>query len=101
MSHFDEKEFSKLTKLCRIECSQEEKEKLFANVSRILSYVAQLDELDTQNVMPCNHVIETMSNVMREDEIGETLSREEFLANAPSHVGGMIKVPSVIKMSNP
>ena len=101
MSHLDEKEFAKLTKLCRIECTQEEKQKLFNNVSRIVSYVAQLDELDTQGVEPCNHAVATVTNVMREDQTGETLPRETFLANAPSHIGGMIRVPSVIKMSNP
>lgn len=94
-----EQDFAKLTKLCRIECSEEEKTKLFSHVSRIVSYVAQLEELDTQDVAPCNHVIPTMANVMREDEVGETLSREAFLANAPLQIGGMIKVPSVIKTS--
>jgi aspartyl-tRNA(Asn)/glutamyl-tRNA(Gln) amidotransferase subunit C len=37
---------------------------------------------------------------MREDKVGETLPRELFLANAPSHVGGLIRVPPVIKFTN-
>ena len=40
-----------------------------------------------------------MANVTREDVVGELLNREAFLANAPSHVGGMIRVPPVIKQS--
>lgn len=56
-----------------------------------------MKEVDTEGVEVCNHVSETVSNVMREDDIGETLPRETFLENSPSHVGGMIRVPTVIK----
>ena len=92
-----EEQFSKLTKLCRIECSEAEKEKLFANISKILSYIDQLSELDTENTPPCNHTRDSIANVMREDVVGPTLSREEFLSNAPSHIGGMIRVPPILK----
>ena len=95
----DEKEFEKLTKLCRIECSQEEKETLFQNISNVLSHISQLNEIGTQDIAPCNQVLETMTNIMREDEVGPLLSREELLANAPSHIGGMIRVPTIIKTS--
>src|ERR1700761_6657039 len=97
MAALDEKEIEKLTKLCRIECTEEEKKKLRANLSRVLAYVDQLKEINTEGVPPCNHVLEEMHNVWREDTIGEILPRELFLANAPSQVGGMIKVPPIIK----
>ncbi|MBI3236171.1 MAG: aspartyl/glutamyl-tRNA amidotransferase subunit C [Chlamydiales bacterium] len=45
-------------------------------------------------------VLKGLRNVMRKDEVGTPLSREEFLANAPSHVGGMVRVPPVIKTSS-
>jgi aspartyl-tRNA(Asn)/glutamyl-tRNA(Gln) amidotransferase subunit C len=99
MSAFDEKELSKLAKLCRIETTEEEKKKLFQSLSKILTYIELLKEVDTEGVAPCNHILETLHNVMREDEIGEVLPREVFLANAPSHVGGMVRVPPVIKFS--
>ncbi len=92
----DEKDFLKLTKLCRIECSQEEKEKLLKRLTKILAHVEQLKEVDTAGVNPCNHVLETVHNVMREDLVGETLPRDLFLSNAPAHTGGMIRVPPVI-----
>ncbi len=94
---FDEKELRKLAKLCRIECSEEEQKTLVQNLRNILAYVEQLNEIDTGNVEPCYRILEGISNVMREDESGETLDRELFLANAPSHVGGMVRVPPVIK----
>ncbi len=34
---------------------------------------------------------------MREDKTGDLLDRELFLANAPSHIGGMVRVPLIIK----
>lgn len=86
-----------LTQLSRIECSEAEQEELLKNLKEILNYIDQLNEVDTTHVLPCNHVLEDMSNVMRDDVVGKTLSREKFLANAPSHIGGMIRVPTVIK----
>jgi aspartyl-tRNA(Asn)/glutamyl-tRNA(Gln) amidotransferase subunit C len=97
MSHFDEKSLLALTKLCRIECSEEERKKLLTNIESIVAYFDELQKIDTEGVPPCNHVLETAKNVMREDEAGETLDREIFLKNSPSHVGGMIRVPPVIK----
>jgi len=98
MAHFDETELSKLAKLCRIECSEEEKKNFYSSLLRILDYVDQLKEVDTERVAPCDRILETLSNVMREDVVGETLSRETFLSNAPAHVGGMVRVPPVIKI---
>ena len=100
MAEFDEKELDKLTKLCRIECTAEEKKALQHHLASILKYVDQLKEVDTAGVEPCYSVLQTLTNVMREDEIGETLPRELFLANAPAHVGGLIRVPPVIKTAN-
>jgi aspartyl-tRNA(Asn)/glutamyl-tRNA(Gln) amidotransferase subunit C len=101
MAEFDEKEITKLIKLCRIECTDEEKKTLHEQLAKVLNYIEQLIEVDTEDVEPCNQVLELLTNVMREDEIGETLPRDLFLANAPAHVGGMIRVPPVIKFSNP
>lgn len=95
----DQKELEKLAKLCRIECTEEEKQRLLASLQQILDYVEQLKEVDTEGVEPCNHAVETQVNVFRPDEIGAVLRREMFLANSPAHVGGMIKVPPVMKGS--
>ncbi|MBS0604294.1 MAG: Asp-tRNA(Asn)/Glu-tRNA(Gln) amidotransferase subunit GatC [Verrucomicrobia bacterium] len=100
MAEFDENELNKLTKLCRIECTEDEKKALHSQIAGVLDYIKQLDEVDTEGVEPCYRVLETLTNVMREDEVGELLSREQFLANAPAHVGGMIRVPPVIKFTN-
>ncbi len=99
MEEFDEKEVDKLAKLCRIACTEEEKKALQSQIASVLKYIQQLGEVDTEGVEPCYRVLETLTNVMREDEVGELLSRDKFLANAPSHVGGMVRVPPVIKFT--
>ena len=76
------------------------KKALQHHLASILKYVDQLKEVDTAGVEPCYSVLATLTNVMRGDEVGELLPRDLFLANAPAHVGGMIRVPPVIKTAN-
>jgi aspartyl-tRNA(Asn)/glutamyl-tRNA(Gln) amidotransferase subunit C len=99
MTLLSDKEFTKLTQLCRINCSPQEKEVLSHKIQRVVSYIDLLDELDTKGVTPCYQVTPTQPKVLREDEEGPLLSQEEFLSNAPSSIGGMIKVPAVMKTS--
>ena len=95
--YMNKEELNKLARLCRISCTPEEEEKFVESISQVLTYIEELKKVDTQGVPCCNMVLETLSNVMREDIPGELLSREAFLANSPSHVGGMVKVPPVLK----
>lgn len=97
MSTVDKKTIETLIKLSRIGCTEEEQIALTHDLKSILNYITQLQEIDTDNVPPCNTVLENVHNVMRDDEVGHILPRDLFLENAPSHVGGMIRVPPVIK----
>lgn len=96
MSHLDEESIKKLTKLCRIECSADQRAALLKDLEKILAYFDQIEEIDTEGVEPCNHVLADVFNVMREDEVGETLPRELLLSNAPAHREGYFTVPPVI-----
>lgn len=97
MHNLDKDTIKNLTKLCRIDCTEEEQEGLLEDLKKILAYVDQLEEVDTENIQPCYQVLDEVFNVFREDVVLDTLPREVFLKNAPSHTGGMIKVPTVIK----
>ena len=97
---FDEEDIEKLIRLCRIDCTGEEKKALYQNLSKILGYVEQLSELDVSDVAPCNHISPTLKNVLRDDVVKEPLSREAFLKNAPASISSMIRVPPVIKKDN-
>jgi aspartyl-tRNA(Asn)/glutamyl-tRNA(Gln) amidotransferase subunit C len=86
-----------LSKLSRIHCSEEDEEALLKDLQRILGYIEQLQNIDTEGVPACSHVIAGMNNVLRDDVVGDTMPRELFLNNAPEHVGGMIRVPTVLQ----
>lgn len=94
MAQFD---LSRLQALSRIDSSPEEEEKLHSSLSRILEYMEQLNEVDTENVPPCRFVLKEMMNRnLREDKAEDLLPRDKFLANAPDQIGGMIRTPPVI-----
>lgn len=97
MSQLNKESIKVLKQLCRIDCTEEEELKLLSDLGKILDYFTMLEEIDTDGVAPLNHVLEDINNIMRDDEIHDVLPRETFLANAPAHTGGMIKVPPVIK----
>lgn len=101
MTKINEAELEKLTRLARIACSAEEREALLAKLSLMLSYIDQLKELDTDKTAPCSHILPTVHNVFREDTIEEPMSRDLFLKNAPSHVEGMVRVPTIIQKDEP
>lgn len=99
MAELDKKTIKNLTALSRIDCTEEEEEQLLNNLKSILDYVKLLEEIDTKDIPPCNHVLEDIVNVTREDVTGEPLPRKIFLDNAPSHTGGLIKVPPILKQN--
>jgi aspartyl-tRNA(Asn)/glutamyl-tRNA(Gln) amidotransferase subunit C len=97
MSNFTRETLENLEKLCKITLSEKEKDSLLQGIKNILSYMEQLNELDTTNVPPCSHILKDLQqNVFRKDEIGQTLTREEFLSDAPEKISGMVQVPLII-----
>ncbi len=89
-------EIEHIAVLARLSLTEEEKELFGAQLSGILGYMEQLNELDTKEVEPTSHVL-ALGNVMREDVPGESLPREEALMNAPSHTEKFYRVPKIIE----
>jgi len=92
----DREALKHLAELCRIDIESHEVERFATDLKKIITYIEQLKEVETEGVEPCHIVHHEMTSPLRADETGETLDREEFLNNSPSHVGGMIRVPPVI-----
>ena len=82
--------------LARLTLTDAEIELYAQQLSDILGYIEQLNELDVEGVEPMSHVLDII-NVMREDKHLPSLSREEVMANAPDHDGEHFKVPRVVK----
>ena len=85
----------KVSLLARLRLSEEELETLTAQLGDIVTYVEQLNELDTENVEPMAHAIE-LSNVFADDESRGSLDREQILANAPKRDEECYRVPAVL-----
>ena len=81
-----------------MDLSPEEEGDISKSLSRILEYVGQLNEVETKGIPPCTHILqELLKNPMRADEPRDLLPRDSFLANAPEQIGGMVRVPPVLK----
>jgi len=85
-----------MAQLCKLEFSDEELDNFTEEFSKIVEYVAQLTEIDTEGVEPAYNISQKIQP-LREDVIRESLSREEVLKNAPEEQYGYFKLPSVIE----
>ena len=82
--------------LARIRLSDAELEPLAGELSQILDWVAQLNELDTTGVPPMASAA-AASLPMREDEVTDGGSRDAILGNAPRAARGFFTVPKVVE----
>ena len=81
--------------LVRLGISEEEAQKFSPQFSSIIDYFNMLNEVDTENVPPASDITNN-TNVLREDVVKPSMSREEFLKNAPQSERGYVKVPTVL-----
>lgn len=88
-----------LANLARLQFNEKEKEEVKRDLERMISFVEKLNELDIEGIDPQLHMTDEI-NVLREDELQGSVSREEALKNAPSSDGLYFKVPKVIKSQN-
>lgn len=86
----------KLANLARLEFGDEEKQVLRNDLHKMIAFVEKLNELDTTGVEPLLHMSPEV-NILREDRVQGSVSREKALKNAPNHNGEYFRVPKVIK----
>ena len=86
----------KLAHLARLSFSAEEKERMKSDLQQMITFVEKLNEIDTSNVEPLLFMTNEV-NVLREDEVKGSISREEALKNAPLKDEQFFKVPKVIR----
>ena len=85
----------KLAHLARLKFNDEDKQEIKTDLQRMIVFVEKLNELDLENVEPLLHMSGEI-NVLREDEVGGSISRSDALKNAPLHDEQFFKVPKVI-----
>jgi aspartyl-tRNA(Asn)/glutamyl-tRNA(Gln) amidotransferase subunit C len=82
-----------VARLARLRLSDEEVERMSAELSTILDHIEKINELDLENVEPTSHVIE-LENVLRDDDPRPSWPRERVLEEAPDVAEGGFRVPS-------
>ncbi len=85
-----------VAKLANLELGDKEIEKFSSQLSAILDYVSQLNEVDTKNVEPVAQIT-GLENVMRNDTTAPGLTNEEALSNASQKQDGFFKVKAIFE----
>lgn len=88
------KEVEHIATLARLTLTDEEKKLYAEQLSEILEYFSQLESIDTANVEPMSHPIDS-TNVMRDDHIESPQGHEKMLENAPDKEGPYFRVPKI------
>lgn len=91
----DKDALQKIAHLARLEVRPEEEADLLNSLNEVLTWMEQLNEVDTTGVEPLTHISHEL-NVLREDIVANQLPREQALANAPQHDGQFFEVPKVM-----
>jgi aspartyl-tRNA(Asn)/glutamyl-tRNA(Gln) amidotransferase subunit C len=86
---------AKVGLLARLALSADNLERMTGELSKIVGFVSQLEELDTVGVEPLAHPLDSQ-NVFRADEPQASLSTAEALQSAPRHDGSCFLVPAVL-----
>ena len=70
--------------------------KLTGDLNTTLDTLRPITEYALEGVEPTFHPIGSLSNVMREDEIGESFARDVALSNSDSTSKGCFEIPSIL-----
>jgi aspartyl-tRNA(Asn)/glutamyl-tRNA(Gln) amidotransferase subunit C len=89
-------EVRKIAFLARLRLTAEEVETYARQLSAILDYAAQLQEIDTESIPPTATVLPLIAP-LREDKIRPSVPQDEILANASSAEEGMFRVAPVLE----
>jgi aspartyl-tRNA(Asn)/glutamyl-tRNA(Gln) amidotransferase subunit C len=86
-----------VARLARLHLTDEERERLAAQLKVILEHAERVQEVAAEDVPPTSHPL-PRTNVFREDEPGECLPHEEAIAGAPEATEGRFKVPRIVEV---
>ncbi len=92
----DSSEVLKIAYLARLGIDEADVPGYARNLSDILSFVEQLNAVDTTGVEPLAHPLDATQR-LRTDEVSEADQRDQFQEIAPSTEAGLYLVPQVIE----
>lgn len=95
MARISTDEVARVARLARIALTDDEIERFAGELDVIATSVAKVSEVATPDVVATSHPI-PLTNVWREDVVGETVDRDEVLSQAPASEDGMFLVPQIL-----
>ncbi len=95
MSRITADDVRKVAQLARLELPDTKIAQYTDQLERILDYVAQLQEVNTDGVPATTRAVEVV-NVTREDVVEATAVRENLLELAPQREGDFFRVPRIL-----
>ena len=95
MSEISEEQVAHLANLARIALTAEEISSLTTELDQIVDSIAKVQQVATPEVPATSHPV-PLSNVFRPDVVGETLTIEQALQNAPEHADNRFKVSAIL-----
>ncbi|MGB0715725.1 MAG: Asp-tRNA(Asn)/Glu-tRNA(Gln) amidotransferase subunit GatC [Phycisphaerae bacterium] len=81
--------------LARLSLTEEQLTQYAETLTSILQYFETLDRLDTTQVEPTAHALPTF-DVLREDEVKETMDPDDVVMHAPDAQDNFFRVPKVL-----
>lgn len=96
-SMISQKDVEHIAKLARIELTEKEKEKFSNELSLILDYINQLNEVDTKDVEPTSQVT-GISNALRSDEsVNDLNNQDKIIKGFPQRKETLLKVKAILE----
>tara|TARA_B100001250_G_scaffold397341_1_gene404350 strand:- start:22 stop:315 length:294 start_codon:yes stop_codon:yes gene_type:complete len=95
MTKITSSDVRKVAELARLDLPEDQIATYTVEIEEILSYVEQLQEIETNNIPPTSRAVE-VTNVMRKDYVEVTCSREDILEQAPHREGDFFRVPKIL-----
>ena len=92
----DEQTVRKIARLSRLALSDKEVAEIGPQLSGILLWMEQLDEVNTDGILPMANVVGEPAP-LREDVVSDGNCQEAVLANAPDATQGFFSVPKVVE----
>lgn len=95
MKRINSEEVKKVAELARLELNDNQTQIHSEQIEKILDYIKQLENIDTENV-PCTTRAIEVVNVLRKDDKKEYSNADNLLELAPSREKTFFKVPKII-----
>lgn len=86
----------KIAHLARLELTHADMEQYLGQLSAVLDYVAQISELDLDDIPPTTHAV-VRHNVLRGDRVQPSLSPSDALFNAPEQENDQFRIQAILE----